>query len=220
PEQLEWFIEVEKPSQAINEGIDGMYVRLHTSIDRQPEAFPGRDRLVHLIKLIIDEGEDHYERFTSVKGHLSPLPTSAYLRTLLDAPPGSALATLQDYGDVNYELLLGALRVTFSLGDRAGGVLLEQSRRAMFNLHETNHHLASRGVRSRFTLPPAPPALRFTAEAAHAHVDNLARSAEEAFMAVMDTGGESERTLAERQRIVNEELFERMHQLIREDLEG
>jgi hypothetical protein len=116
-------------------------------------------------------------------------------------------------------VLLGTLQVSFSLGDRAGGILLEQARRAMFNLHETNHHLASNGVRSRFTLPPAP-ALPFTAETAHAHVDTLASSVREVLSAVTDTGGETEQVLAERQRRINEELFEKMHQLIREDLGG
>lgn len=66
PEQLQWYIDVEAPSQAIGEGIDGMYVRLHISIDKQPDLFPERDRLVPLIKLIIDEGERHYERFRAV----------------------------------------------------------------------------------------------------------------------------------------------------------
>ena len=27
PQQLQWFINIEEPSQAINEGIDGMYVK-------------------------------------------------------------------------------------------------------------------------------------------------------------------------------------------------
>ena len=219
PEQLEWFIEVEKPSQAVNEGIDGMYVRLQASIDRQPSEFPERDRLVHLLKLIIDEGEDHYERFLSVKLHLAGLSPSEYLRTLVDATPGSQLAILQSYGDQNYENLLGALRVTFSLGDRAGGILLEQSRRAMFSLHETNHHLAGRGVRARFTLAPAP-ALPFTAESAHAHVEELESSMRVTYSAVAGSGDESEQALAERQRRVNEELFKLMHRLIEEDLRG
>jgi hypothetical protein len=219
PKQLQWFIDVEKPSQEIGGRIDGMYVVLHTSIDRQSELFPERDRLVHLIKLIIDEGGDHYERFISVQKHLAGMQPDDYLRTLEDAPPGFNLEKLQDLSDQNYAVLLGTLQVSFSLGDRAGGILLEQARRAMFNLHETNHHLASNGVRSRFTLPPAP-ALPFTAETAHAHVDTLASSVREVLSAVTDTGGETEQVLAERQRRINEELFEKIHQLIREDLGG
>ena len=44
PEQLQWFIDVEQPSQVIDGIIDGMYVRLHASVDRQPDLFPERER--------------------------------------------------------------------------------------------------------------------------------------------------------------------------------
>ena len=218
PDQLQWFIDVEQPSQAINEGVDGMYVYLHTSIDRQPTIFPRHDRLVQLMKLIIDEGGDHYARFMSIQKHLANLSPAQYLRSLDNAPSGSALANLQDLSDENYKVLLGALQVTFSLGEKAGGTMLEESRRAMFNLHETNHILASKGVRARFRLPsPTPPAVLPTAEIAHAHVDSLASSMFSALDAVTNTGGEPERVLAERQRQINTVLFERMHQLINED---
>lgn len=55
PQQLQWFIDVEEPSQVAGQGLDGMYVRLLASIDRQPEQFPERERLMRLIKLIVDE---------------------------------------------------------------------------------------------------------------------------------------------------------------------
>jgi hypothetical protein len=218
PEQLQWFIDIEKPSQAINEGIDGMYVRLHASIDRQPKVFAEHDRLVQLIKLIIDEGGDHYGRFMSVQNHLSNMSPTQYLRSLYDAPSGSTSAQLQDLSDENYKVLLGALQVTFSLGEKAGGILLEESRRAMFNLHETNHILASKGVRARFTLPsPTPPSTLPTAEIAHAHVDALASSMFSTLDRVANTGGETEQALAQHQHQINTLLFERMHQLIDED---
>ena len=79
PEQLQWFIDVEKPSQSVDEGLDGMYVQLLTSIERQPEIFPEQERLLYLIKLIIDEGGDHYQRFKSVQEHLSQMIPDIYL---------------------------------------------------------------------------------------------------------------------------------------------
>lgn len=54
-------------------------------------------------------------------------------------------------------MLLGALEATLKRGDTAGGVLIEQARRTMFNLHELNHLLASHGVAPRFTKLPAAP---------------------------------------------------------------
>jgi hypothetical protein len=118
PEQLDWFIEVEKPSQAMGEGVDGMYVSLLTSIDKQPELFPERDRLIHLIKLIIDEGIDHYQRFLAVKKHLAGMEPNSYLRPLQDPQPRSKFTSLQKLSNENYNVLLGALQVSFFLGDR------------------------------------------------------------------------------------------------------
>ncbi|MGH3925208.1 MAG: hypothetical protein ACRDTT_20500, partial [Pseudonocardiaceae bacterium] len=152
PQQLDWFIEVERPSQSIASGVDGMYVQLLVTIDRRPDLFPERDRLVHLIKLIINEGIDHFERFTAIKEQLAGLAPELYLRPL-DRPADELTRNLVELSNQNYAVLLGALSATFALGDRAGGALLEQSRRAMFSLHETNHVLASRGVAPPFTLP-------------------------------------------------------------------
>lgn len=218
PDILQWFIDVEKPSQSIGQGLDGMYVRLLTSIDQQPDAFPERERMVHLMKLIIDEGEGHYQRFLSVQQQLSGIDAGTYLRPLANPPSGSNLASLQVLSDRNYAVLLGALQVSLSLGDRAGGILLEQARRAMFNLHETSHYLAAQGIGVPFTLPPAP-TLPLSAETAHAHVDSLSASMSRATSSVMTVGSDSDRALAERQQRINDELFERMHQLIREDLD-
>ncbi|WP_327417829.1 LodA/GoxA family CTQ-dependent oxidase [Streptomyces sp. NBC_01233] len=151
--QLDWFIRVEAPSQVSGTGVDGMYVQLHQTLIKQPPPFPEADRLAHLVKLIIDEGADHFKRFAAVKFHLSPFSESQYLRTL-GAGDGSPLQKqLLDLSDQYYAILLGLLRSSFALGDRAGGVLIGQSRTVMEFLHQTNHLLASRGVGPRFTLP-------------------------------------------------------------------
>ncbi|MFF4421649.1 ferritin-like domain-containing protein [Streptomyces sp. NPDC001549] len=159
PEQLDWFIAVERPSAvtADPQGIDGMYVKLHETIVRCPELFPEADRLAHLIKLVIDEGNDHYRRFTAVKAHLAELSPDDYLRPL-STDPGTPLdVQLVELSALNYTMLLGALEATLKRGDTAGGVLIEQARRTMSNLHELNHLLASRGVAPRFTKLPAAP---------------------------------------------------------------
>ncbi|MFB7268164.1 ferritin-like domain-containing protein [Streptomyces nojiriensis] len=160
PGQLDLFIAVERPSavSADPQGIDGMYVKLHETIVHRPELFPEPDRLAHLIKLIIDEGDDHYHRFTAVKNHLAELSPDEYLRPLR-TDPGTALdVQLVELSALNYTMLLGALESTLERGDTSGGVLIEQARRTMSNLHELNHLLASRGVAPRFTKLPAAPA--------------------------------------------------------------
>ncbi|MFI8104440.1 LodA/GoxA family CTQ-dependent oxidase [Streptomyces sp. NPDC086023] len=154
-EQLQWFIDVEAPSQNVGTGVDGMYVQLHQTLVKRPELFPEAERLAHLIKLIIDEGGDHFRRFTAVKAHLEPVPPAEYLRPL-GAGDGSPLQTqLLTLSDQYYALLLGLLNSTFTLKDRAGGVLMEQSITTMRHLHQINHMLAARGVGPRFTLPTA-----------------------------------------------------------------
>ncbi|WP_341531906.1 ferritin-like domain-containing protein (plasmid) [Nostoc sp. UHCC 0302] len=216
PEQLQWFIDVEKPSQSVGEGIDGMYVRLLTSIDRQPEQFPERERLLPLIKLIIDEGENHYRRFVSVQQHLAGISPDSYLRPLKNPQSGTQLASLQKLSDQNYSVLLGALQVSFALGDRAGGLVLEQSRRAMFNLHETNHYMASQGVRARFKLPPTI-TTTITRANASGRMNALFIETKDTITELQETSDFTERELAERQQHINEELFQHIHQLIEED---
>ena len=150
---LQWFIDVEAPSQAQGTGIDGMYVQLHETLVEKPELFEESDRLAHLVKLIIDEGGDHFRRFTAVKAHLAALTPQQWVRDLgpgTGTPLQTQLLTLSEH---YYAMLLGMLQDTFELGDRAGGVLIELSRRTMVNLHEINHLLAARGVAPRFTLP-------------------------------------------------------------------
>lgn len=153
PEQLDWFIDVERPSQQVGTGVDGMYVRILRTLTDRPEEFPEHGRLAHLIKLIIDEGEDHFRRFTAVKGHLAGLRPADYLRELREGSDEPFERRLLELSDQNYRVLLESLTVTMSLADRAGGGLMEQARRCMFNLHEVNHALAARGVAPPFTLP-------------------------------------------------------------------
>ncbi|MFD3761466.1 LodA/GoxA family CTQ-dependent oxidase [Streptomyces sp. NPDC058622] len=151
--QLKWFIDVEKPSRNLGTSVDGMYVELHQTLVKEPPQIPEAGRLAHLIKLIIDEGEDHFQRFTAVKSHLAPFTPAQYLRTLRPGNGTPLQTELLELSDQYYAILLGLLESTFAIGDRAGGVLMAQSRTVMEFLHQTNHLLALRGIAPRFTLP-------------------------------------------------------------------
>ncbi|MBT2412047.1 hypothetical protein J7I94_15965 [Streptomyces sp. ISL-12] len=209
-EQLQWFIDVEAPSQEVGTGIDGMYVQLHETLVKKPELFAESDRLAHLIKLIIDEGGDHFRRFTAVKSHLAALTPQQYLRDLgpgTGTPLQTQLLTLSDQ---YYALLLGMLRPTFELGDRAGGVLIEQSRRTMTNLHEINHILAAGGVAPRFTLPAwltGPGAGGGAAVADGQFTRAAALAAIQAHAAIFALGSPGARALATRHRVDVEALL-------------
>jgi hypothetical protein len=203
PAQLDWFIEVERPSQTTSTDVDGMYVRLLAAVQRHPDRYEAADRLIQLLKLVIDEGEDHFERFTAVKAQLAGLAPEQYLRPL-DTAPGDLDRGLLALSDQNYAMLLAALSATFGLGDRAGGALLEQSRRAMFSLHEVNHVLARRGVAPPFTVPPRPALPTPLADDFLDAVDERAAGLREAGQAVAALGGTVEREMVLRHEAAQE----------------
>lgn len=176
--------------------------------------------------LIIDEGEAHHQRFLAVQRHLSDLQPSQYLRELDAAAPGSQEAALADLADSNYALLLGTLSIVFALGDQGGGSLIEQARRAMYNLHETCHRLASRGVAPRFTLPPdlpAPPPVpddragvaagspaAFSRSALGAVLEGFEGSSDAALRALAEGDDPDVRAMAERQRQARDDIVARL----------
>jgi hypothetical protein len=218
-EQLNWFIDVERPSQSMNEGnIDGMYVWLHTSIQQQPDEFPEHERLTHLIKLIIDEGGDHYERFLSIKRHLEGITEDEYLRNLSNPPEGTSLKLSQDLCNDYYSVLLNALYQSFSLGDKAGGMLLEQARRSMFNLHEICNYVASKGVHIPFKLPNLNLSGALDSIKAHSFVNSVFANLNKTASQVNEKGEEKEREMANKQQKFNDELYSLMHRLIDENL--
>jgi hypothetical protein len=164
--QLAWFIKVEEPSQHENRqtpDVDGMYVKLLGNVDGLGLDSDVAWRLKQLIKLLIDEGNDHYHRFISVREELRDLDESQYLRLGLPGQPyssdGKEVCLSEDArqlladSDACYERLLVSLAETFAFGDRAGGLVMEQSRRTMQNMHEINHRLAEHHVGPRFTMP-------------------------------------------------------------------
>ena len=73
-EQLQWFIDVERPSKDTSAGLDGMYVGLLRSVKQVPDEeidSTTKRLIVEIMKLIIDEGEDHYVRFSNAELNLS-----------------------------------------------------------------------------------------------------------------------------------------------------
>ncbi|MFE1827694.1 ferritin-like domain-containing protein [Streptomyces yangpuensis] len=159
-QRLQWFVDVEAPSQSSSADpddpstVDGMYVELHAALVKHGDRFHDADRLTHLIKLIIDEGNDHWHRFRAVQRHLAGLTEEQFLRPLATTTTDETDLELLNRSDEDYALLMGTLRESFARRDTAGGELMRRSRLVMQNMHETNHRLAARGVGPRFTLPP------------------------------------------------------------------
>lgn len=185
-EQLQWFIDVERPSRDTTAGLDGMYVGLLRSVKQLPDSevdATTKQRLEEIIKLIIDEGEDHYQRFSSAEQNLSiysiqtnearqDLPTwirQGDWRTEGTADPAIPIDTfygipkvassekgkiLQLQSDAFYRGLLTTLTIAFALQDNShSGAALRQAITMMFAMNQINFELADEGATPLFTLP-------------------------------------------------------------------
>jgi len=161
--QLDDFISVEKPSPFFAEpdptSLDGIYTHMQISILNRPQDYPEpglQEKLLQLIKLIIDEGVSHYERFCRVRQALDGIDESDYLAVTTGPERATEehYADLQDLADAYYDTLLRGVCLTLRQGNASRGVMLEQARRSMYNLHDTAYRLSRGGYGVLFTLPP------------------------------------------------------------------
>ncbi|MFO1323634.1 MAG: ferritin-like domain-containing protein [Burkholderiales bacterium] len=157
--QLDWFIDVEKASQTQGgdqNTIDGMYTLLVRSIEASGEFTDDeKARYAHLIKVIIDEGIDHYARFSDAKRVLAGIAEAAYLKVADPGEPqllpaGTPDRLLQDVFDAAYLVVLRSLDYVFRLGDRQRGAMMESARRAMYNMDDAARSLADRRLGAVF----------------------------------------------------------------------
>ncbi|RDD60767.1 ferritin-like domain-containing protein [Ferruginivarius sediminum] len=160
--QLDDFISVEKSSPFFAEpeptSLDGIYTHMQVSIQKRPQDYPEpglQEKLLQLIKLIIDEGVSHYERFCRVRRALDDIDEADYLAVTTEPRRATEehYAVLQDLADAYYDTLLRGVGLTLLQGNASRGVLLEQARRSMYNLHDTAYRLARGGYGVLFTLP-------------------------------------------------------------------
>jgi len=217
-ETQQWFIDVEAPSQVANQDLDGMYVAILESINFQPELFPQRAKVLPIIKLIIDEGEGHYERFTGIKKALDAFEESDYLRDLKTSPPSPRQQKLIDVCDAYYHSIEEVIQITFSLGDGSGGLLVKAAVRSMENLHEASHLFASQGVLPKFSRPAAPPSnKRFSKRDSIAMLQTRETAIEESLKALDALGNADEKSLARSHLAKSAALYGRLQEIVRSD---
>lgn len=217
-ETQQWFINVEAPSQVANQDLDGMYVAILESINFQPELFPQRAKILPIIKLIIDEGEGHYERFTGIKESLDAFEEFAYLRDLKTSPVSPRQQKLLDVCDAYYHSIEEVIQITFSIGDRSGGLLVKAAVRSMENLHEASHLLASQGVLPQFNRPSAPPSnKRFSNRDSLAMLQAREATIVDSLKALDAVGSEDEKSLAQSHLAKSAALYGRLQEIVRND---
>lgn len=217
PETLQWFIDVEAPSQVAGQQLDGMYVRLLVSIDRQREVFPEYDRIIPVIKLLIDEGDGHFHRFSAVQKTLAGIPQSEYLRGL-ENKPNESQKKLLGLCDLYYHSILEAIQISFSLGKSASEELLKAAIRSMISLHEAGHKLASEGIGVQFNLPTqAPSAKRLTLDEANDVIRRRAEKVREQLVEIAKSEDDAERAMADRHKERSAMVYERMQRIVNDE---
>lgn len=157
-EQLEWFIQIEKPSKSLDVlgQIDGMYTRMYEAIKNNHSQYPEPARLETLIRLIIDEGDEHYNRFLAIKEALKPyLESGGHLLTSKEKPFTKEEEQWLLISDLAYEVLLVALHVAFSLSTDSDGTMVQTAVRNMQVMDKFNRKMAENGLFPNFTKPSA-----------------------------------------------------------------
>ncbi|WP_305971022.1 MULTISPECIES: ferritin-like domain-containing protein [unclassified Mameliella] len=182
--QLQWFIDVERPSRSTVAGLDGMYVGILHSLQQlgddeiEPEV---RRQAIEIVKLIVDEGEGHYVRFSTAQQNFAfyddaargalpsyildgtwkkptpntnpdiPYDTIYGQPAEADDPEGKAL---QQESNNHYQALLMLLKIAFAIPEaKISGPALRRAISVMFRMNAVNLELAGKGVTPLFTLP-------------------------------------------------------------------
>ena len=184
--QLQWYVDVERPSRSTKEGLDGMYVGILTSLQQLPaDALDEekRQRAIEIVKLIVDEGEGHYVRFSTAQQNLAffndvgradlpayiregqwkvkenqpdppVFPGTSFFGVPKAADPDTDEARLQLQSDTLYWVLLCFLKIAMSIRDDIrSGRALKTAIALMFAMNDTNFYLARLGATPLFTLP-------------------------------------------------------------------
>jgi|GEM_PF-1115132 len=213
-EVLQDFIRIEANSRNTGPGgvSFGMYVHLLASFMRRP-LVPGRqDEAVDLIKLLVDEGDEHGKTFLRISEALGDMKEAEYLRQFRDPADRELtqeIKTLLDLGDVHYQSFLSMIHVSYALGPRAGGELISKAVLLMQELHKTGHELAAQNVPLRFTEPDQG-AIRATLEAEGelAALEEIQRKTLESLRAVEGAAGPKVGRMARQQAVVTQAIYE------------
>jgi hypothetical protein len=137
---LDYFVDVEKNSRTLN----GLYSHLYLSVEAGDQFIESdRKRMLPILRLIIDEGEEHYERLESIRTRLRRHRDGSWLRKL--KPPSRDSQELYDEATSYYHLLLHIISISFQL-DEGGPALLSTAKGIMQELDEAILALAEKGV--------------------------------------------------------------------------
>ena len=164
PAAVERFIEIERPTRKEDpQEVASLYTNILLSLQYSKDSYVNkagedvREQVQELVKLIIDEGRDHFHRAEHAKKLLDDDDPAAYLR-YTSAPVryerNTEIGRLQRLGDQYYRSVLQILELAFLAPPDARANMLKQTRRVMHNLDDIGHVLAGQhGAGLLFTAP-------------------------------------------------------------------
>ena len=167
---LDWFIRVERPSrqERVDEQLEGLYISvvraIHKDVKEKGEnsAFgttPIVQKMLGLIKLIIEEGDGHYRQLADLRHRLfGRADPSEHLREMKTDPAPAKIERGRDISDMCYHALLFGLGRMFMRGDDEDGRRLQQLVDLMKRMDELNDYLARLGYPAAFKKAPISPA--------------------------------------------------------------
>jgi hypothetical protein len=150
PAALDRFIEIERPTDKKDQDeVASLYKNVllglqHGAGDYVKDGKDVREQLQELVKLIIDEGRDHYLRALHARELLKGDKPACYLR--YDKAPDrhsqeTEAGQLQRLGDHYYRSVIQILELAFLQDPDERASMLKQTRRVMHNLDEVGHAL-------------------------------------------------------------------------------
>ena len=165
PNVLAEFIAVEAPSSIIHDDpqqLDSAYSKIFLSLYEITGDADTLLRLKQIVKVIMDEGKRHWERFRLVQASLGLLHPDAYLR-FTKCPPRATTEpckTLEKLCDVYYDFTLQMLYSAFRFGRFSRGLFMLAAQCAMQAFDDIAFLLLERNGAPKFMLPtwiPGPP---------------------------------------------------------------
>jgi Ferritin-like len=213
---LEDFITIEANSRSTSPNATsfGMYVQILASLMQGDSKLKNVEPAVRLVKLLIDEGDQHGVTFQLMKERLQSIKN--FERTVSkDKPDVPIIVGLRKLADIYYHNLLELIHVSYSLREKAGGDLIRKAVVLMTKMHEVGHRLASKNFGLLFPEPPefvVPPNIE---EA----LKTLDRSEERlmAQLAVVEKLDDQSKDMAARHTQESKRLYQRMRKTIEDD---
>jgi hypothetical protein len=218
-EVLDDFIKIEANSRNSGQGgtVFGMYVQILRSLMRGNGKLVNPEHAVKIVKLLIDEGDQHGVVFQSMKKRLESVDPNFARKFRQPGNDEDGILRLLNLGDQYYHDMLRLIHVSFGRREEVGTTLMLKAVELMRLLHEVGHNLAARDVGLRFTKPTEKFPVPRTIEDALKVLTEIEERLMSQLSAVEQTDDEENKRLAARQKPTSMKIYSKLRRIIEED---